>query len=400
MVIDDHENITEKYIEEITNAIEEEKMAEAVSKFIELLEHTENARLDIAVVGESGSGTSSFVNAIRGLGDEDDGAAPTGVVEIRTRPTPYPHPNHSNVTVWDLPGIGTQNLDPIAYLEQINFFRYDFFILISSEHFKSNHAKLAREMRELGQLCYFVRSKVDTDLEAAKKRRPRACDEETVLEKIRHKCQRHLRKEGIRCPQVFLLSSWELSKYDFMALEETVEKELAKHKRHAFILALPNVSSEVLQKKKEAFRNRIWAWAMASCGMAASTTPGLSVACDVTILMKCLSKYHQSFGLDDDSLNRLAEKVSVPVEEIKEVINSPLAKEISSDLVSNLLTKVGGGASMVAEYIAYSQTLPMFGSLLAGGISFRTTYYMLQDSLNEVEEDAQRVILKAFEPQV
>ncbi|XP_066494160.1 interferon-inducible GTPase 5-like [Tiliqua scincoides] len=397
-LIHEYDTITEEDIEEIKKALEGGRMAEAASKIMENLEALDKVPLDIAVTGESGSGKSSFVNAIRGLGDEDDGAAPTGVVETTIVPTAYPHPKHSHVTVWDLPGIGTPNFQSSTYLEQVNFSHYDFFILIASERFKSNHAQLAHEIQKLGKRFYFVRSKVDVDLEAAKKRRPRAYSEELVLGEIRDNCQQCLRNEGINSPQVFLLSSWELTKYDFMALEDTLENELPEHKRHAFLLALPNISLEVLQRKKEAFQKQIWKWAIISCGVAAVPIPGLSVACDVTILMKSLSKYRQSFGLDDESLKKLAKQVAKPVEDIKAVIKSPLAKEISRDVVLKLLTKAGAGGLMVVEYFAY--TVPILGSLVAGGISFGTTYCMLRNSLNEVSEDAQRVLIKALESHV
>ncbi|XP_066494161.1 interferon-inducible GTPase 5-like [Tiliqua scincoides] len=389
------DSLTEEDIKDFKDALEGGRMAEAVSKIMENLKALDKVCLDIAVTGECGSGKSTFVNAIRGLGDEDDGAAPTGVVETTTLPTPYAHPKHPNVTVWDLPGIGTPNFQPSFYLEQVKLSRYDFFILLASERFRSNHAQLARKIQKMGKHFYFVRSKVDVDLEAAKKRRPRAYNKETVLKQIRDNCQQCLQDEGIDSPKVFLLSSWKLNKYDFKELEETMEKELPRHKRHAFLLALPNISLEVLQKKKEAFQKQIWKWAIISCGVAAVRIPGLSVACDVTILMKSLSKYRQNFGLDDESLKKLAEQVAKPVEDIKAVIKSPLAKEISRDVVLKLLTNAGGGALMVAEWL--TSTVPIFGSMLAGSISFGTTYYMLQNSLNEVAEDAQHVLFKAFE---
>ncbi|XP_054855076.1 interferon-inducible GTPase 5 isoform X2 [Eublepharis macularius] len=307
-LIEEYDIITDEDIEEIKDALKGGRMADAASKILENLQALENARLDIAVTGESGSGKSSFVNAIRGLGDEDGGAADTGVVETTVEPTPYPHPKHPNVTVWDLPGIGTPDFQSDTYLEKVNFSRYDFFILIASERFKSNHARLAREIQKQGKRFYFVRSKVDADLEASRKRRPRAYDEEAILQQIRKNCQECLEAEKVVSPCVFLLSNWELSKYDFMLLEETLEKELPSHKRHAFLLALPNISLEILKKKKEALQKQIWKLATVSCGVAAVPIPGLSVACDVAILVKSLSKYRQDFGLDEESLNKLSEK--------------------------------------------------------------------------------------------
>lgn len=63
-----------------------------------------NISLHIAVTGESGTGKSSFINAIRELDSDDEGAAKTGVTETTTDPTPYEHPTMPNVTLWDLPG--------------------------------------------------------------------------------------------------------------------------------------------------------------------------------------------------------------------------------------------------------------------------------------------------------
>lgn len=60
--------------------------------------------LDIAVVGSSGVGKSTFINCLRGLDAQDNGAANVGVVETTNQPTPYEHPDFSNLKIWDLPG--------------------------------------------------------------------------------------------------------------------------------------------------------------------------------------------------------------------------------------------------------------------------------------------------------
>jgi hypothetical protein len=46
---------------------------------------------------------------------------------------------------------------------------------------------------------------------------------------------------------------------------------------------------------------------------------------------------------------------------------------------------------------AFERGIPVFGTLVAGGISFGTIYTMLQGCLNEMAEDAQRVRIKALE---
>jgi interferon gamma inducible protein 47 len=60
--------------------------------------------LNIAITGRSGVGKSTFINTVRMLEPEDEGAAPVSVVECTLVPTSYVHPHHATLTFWDLPG--------------------------------------------------------------------------------------------------------------------------------------------------------------------------------------------------------------------------------------------------------------------------------------------------------
>lgn len=46
--------------------------------------------------------------------------------------------------------------------------------------------------------------------------------------------------EGLKDPKVFLLSMFELGEYAFRLLEESMVRGLESHKRHTFLVALPN----------------------------------------------------------------------------------------------------------------------------------------------------------------
>ncbi|CAL8296781.1 unnamed protein product [Boreogadus saida] len=193
-----------------------------------------NNPLHIAVTGESGVGKSTFVNAFRGKDNRDEGAAPTGVVETTKKPEPYPHPRYPNVTLWDLPGVGTTKFPADQYLEYVEFEKYDLYIIVSAGHFRENDAKLAQEIKNMGKKFYFVRSKIDQNLHHAK-RSHSEYDEEKTLQEIRDNCIQGLEKQGVESPQVFLVSSFDLHLYDFPALQDTMERELPSHKRNALI---------------------------------------------------------------------------------------------------------------------------------------------------------------------
>uniref|UniRef100_A0A8C8T1E4 IRG-type G domain-containing protein n=1 Tax=Pelusios castaneus TaxID=367368 RepID=A0A8C8T1E4_9SAUR len=386
--------LSKEELEALKAAFEQGNLSGVVSRLQETLESLENVQLDVGITGETGSGKSSFVNALRGLGDEDAGAARTGVVETTREPTPYQHPQYPNVTIWDLPGIGTTDFHPDAYLEQVGFSRYDIFFIIASQRFTANHAALACHIQAMDKSFYFVRSKVDVDLDSSLRRRPSSYSEVGVLQEIRENCLEGLRAQGISSPHVFLLSAFELSKYDFHLLEETLEKELSHHKRHAFLMALPNISLHILEKKKAAMLEHMWLVSIVACGVHAEPIPGLLISCDVNVLARTLQGYCKGFGLDDDSLEKLAAQVGQPVGQMKAVIKSPLAKEISNILVVQLLIQVGSQTPKLSNEVLIS--VPFLGCLVSGALSFATTYKMLRSFVNEVAADAQRLLTKAL----
>ncbi|XP_039368800.1 interferon-inducible GTPase 5-like isoform X1 [Mauremys reevesii] len=387
--------LSREELEALKAAFEEGNLAGVASRLQEMLESLETVQLDVGITGETGSGKSSFVNALRGLGDEDAGAARTGVVETTREPTPYQHPRYPNVTIWDLPGIGTPNFHPDAYLEQVGFSRYDIFFIIASQRFTANHAALARHIQAVDKSFYFVRSKVDVDLDSSLRRRPSSYSEVGVLQEIRQNCLEGLRAQGIHSPQVFLLSAFDLSKYDFHLLGETLERELSHHKRHAFLMALPNISLHILEKKKAAMLKQMWLVSTVACGVHTTPIPGLLISCDVDILARTLQGYCKSFGLDDDSLEKLAAEVGQPVGQMKAVIKAPLAKEISNSLVVQLLIQAGGKVPKLSKEVLRS--VPVLGSMASGALSFATTYKMLRSFMDEVTASVQRVLIKAFE---
>lgn len=60
---------------------------------------------NFAITGQSGSGKSSLINAIRGFSDTDPRAAKVGEVETTMKIQSYVHPSYPHVVLWDLPGI-------------------------------------------------------------------------------------------------------------------------------------------------------------------------------------------------------------------------------------------------------------------------------------------------------
>ncbi|XP_008300436.1 interferon-inducible GTPase 5-like [Stegastes partitus] len=377
-------------IKQCKEALMNNDTAAAAAKFQEYLEKQDNIPLNIAITGESGSGKSTFVNAFRGIDHDDEKAAPTGCVETTMEVTAYPHPNYPNVTFWDLPGIGTTRFPADQYLKHVEFEKFDFFIIISADRFRENDVKLAQEIHKMKKKFYFVRSKIDHNIQD-EKRSKKNFNAETTLTRIRDDCI-----QGIEAPQVFLVSSFDLHLYDFSLLHETLERELPTHKRNALLFAMPNFNREIISKKKEAFQAQIKYCAGLSALVAGVPVPVLSATVDLSMMVTVISNYLSGFGLDKPSLQRLADSTGVPYENLHGVIKSPLVSaKLDEDAVLKVISQMTvTGVLMAAE--EGSRFIPMLGIPVAMALSFTATYRTLSFILNSLAEDAQRVFEKAL----
>ncbi|XP_015271127.1 PREDICTED: interferon-inducible GTPase 5-like [Gekko japonicus] len=387
--------VIRKKLESLKDDKRTTNLTDLIAQCDEDLDFLRNTTLDIAITGVSGAGKSSLVNALRGMADDEEGSAKVGDTETTTERKGYPHPTFPKVTVWDLPGIGTPRFNAKKYLKKVAFKQYDFFIIVASNRFTENDRDLANEIRKMKKKFFYVRSKIDQSINAG--RRKADFNEEGCLERIRKHCCDNLTKAGESNPKVFLISSWDLSMYDFPLLEETLENDLDDLKRDALILAMPAFSKEVLERKKAAMECYIQVAALVSCGAGAVPVPGLSLACDISILIGAMTYFYDVFGLDEGSLHRLANRVGKPaVVLLSAVKKSPTAHDITFQLVADLLSK----AALQQELMLIKPTLkfvPVLGSLVGGALSYATTFYILKNFLDDVVEDAENVRAKAME---
>lgn len=144
--------LSQELIAFIESSLEGGNLWETVSAISSALNDIEKAPLNIAVIGETGAGKSSLINALQGVrADEEGTTAPTGVVHTTSERTPYTYTKFPCVTLWDLPGVGSPAFQPHDYLKKIKFEEYDFFIIVSSGRFKHNDAELAKAIVQMNR---------------------------------------------------------------------------------------------------------------------------------------------------------------------------------------------------------------------------------------------------------
>ncbi|XP_038625486.1 T-cell-specific guanine nucleotide triphosphate-binding protein 2-like [Tachyglossus aculeatus] len=373
---------------------DEGRVQEAISQLMGKLQNEEDTELQIAVLGESGDGASMFINALRGLKNEDqEGWAPTGVVQTTMKPTCYQCSHFPKVALWDLPGVGTDGFLLKAYLEKVEFSKYDFFIITMCEQFTYNHEDLAREIEGAGKRFYVVRSKVDLDLDNYLMSKSKPKTEAEVLRQIRGEFLTHLRRAGVSDPKVFLVNNFDSSQYDFPNLKILLKKEIPALKREAFLLALPNSSEEAIERKKEALKGKIENQARKSILWAAIPIVGYPVSKAMAKPEEWLTFYRKSFGVDDESLEQLARKMELSPEALLSITTSRDLKPVREyQLVPDtILGKSLVMANMICSYI------PLLGVINSSPVLFKLTYHMHMHFLEEAASDAKKILKKAME---
>ncbi|XP_027256142.1 interferon-inducible GTPase 1 isoform X2 [Cricetulus griseus] len=372
--------IPEETIHLIEFHLEKGNILGANSVIRDALKNIDNAPINIAVTGESGAGKSSFINALRGVGHEDEGAAAVGVVETTMKRTPYKHPKIKTLTLWDLPGIGTMKFPPKDYLEKVKFQEYDFFILVSATHFTKLELDLAKAIRFMKKNYYLVRTKIDVDLENEKKNKPHTFDRKEILQKMENYYINTLKTNGMDAPQIFFISNNNLSVCDFPRLMKTLVKDLPNQKRHSFVLSLSNITEAAIDRKHKSMQQYIWMEAFKSGLLATLPAVGI-LRDDVEKLKVKLNHYRVLFGVDDESLEVMAKNSKVPVEQVKKIIKSPYLLE-----TKKMETLEGKLLKFASAY----------GGLLATGLYFRKTFYLQLLFLDTVAEDAKVLLREAY----
>ncbi|XP_006864006.1 PREDICTED: interferon-inducible GTPase 1-like [Chrysochloris asiatica] len=377
--------ISEETIKTITSNLAEGNLDDMYKIIDDVLKKIDNATLNIAVTGENGSGKSSFIHALRDVDYNAKNTAADSVVETTTKPTAYKHPKFPNVVFWELPSIGSPNFQPKEYLKQVKFDKYKFFIIISATQFNDNDIQLAKTIKDMKKNFYFIRSKVDIDLQNEQKYKPKNFDREKVLQTIRNNCLHCFRQNQMDEPQIFMINSNDVSKYDFSILTDTVLKDLSAQKRHIFTLSLPNVTDKIIEQKKNSLKQKVWIQAVRAGFFATFPLGGIISDYDINTVKNSLNDYRVFFGVDDESLKVVATNLKVPCEQLKAVLESPnmLEKEEDKSVKATL-------CQWLEKYCL------VVGGLLAAGFYFGKAFSWHIYILDTVSKDAKILLEKRF----
>jgi immunity-related GTPase family M protein len=282
--------LPEEVIRNIERALQNGKLLEVIPVTRAVMERVSRTPVSIAVTGDSGNGMSSFVNALRDIGHEEETSAPTGVVRTTQTRACYSSSLFPNVVLWDLPGMGATTQSFENYLDEMQFSQYDLFIIIASEQFSMNHVKLAKTLKGMGKRFYVVWTKLDRDLSTS------VLSHTQTRKNIRENVQENLQWEGLRDPSLFLVSNLDPLLHDFPKLRDTLQKDLSNIRYHAPLEALSQICENIVNDKVTDLKERI----------AKERFQDFLDIRDVDDLREVLEAYRLCFGIDDQSLHQVA----------------------------------------------------------------------------------------------
>lgn len=293
-------------IEKVGKAVAEGDLQKVICTVKDEMQSKSRYMVKIAVTGDSGNGMSSFVNALRLIGHEEEDSAPTGVVRTTKKPDYYSSSHFPYVELWDLPGIGATAQSMESYLDEMQFSTYDLIIIIASEQFSSNHVKLAKAMQMMRKRFYVVWTKLDRDLSTS------TFPEPQLLQSIHKNIRENLQKEKVKEPPIFLVSIMKPSLHDFPRLRETLQEDLFVIKYHGLLETLYQICENTIDERVESIKKIIDEDNL-------QREFGILAPDNLTESRKV---FQEIFGVDDQSLSQVSLSMGKPDTHYKTSIES------------------------------------------------------------------------------
>lgn len=287
-------------------ALKEGKLPELVYGIKETVATLSQIPVSIFVTGDSGNGMSSFINALRIIGHEEDASAPTGVVRTTQTRAEYSSSHFPNVVLWDLPGLGATAQTVENYIEEMKFSTCHLFIIVASEQFSSNHVKLAKIIQSMGKRFYVIWTKLDRDLSTS------VLSEVRLIQNIQENIRENLQKAGVKEVPIFLVSNLDPLLHDFPELRKTLQTDLSNIRCYEPLKTLYVIYEKIIGDK-------VANWNQIIANGRLKNSLGVR---DDDDMGECLKRYRLIFGIDDESLQQIAHGMGTVVMEYKANIKS------------------------------------------------------------------------------
>jgi predicted GTPase len=337
----------------------------------------EEAKVKCGIIGNSGSGKSSLINAIAG-----EKIAETGVVETTSESLEF---IHQGLIFVDLPGCGTQKWPKESYIDSLKLTSFDCFLLVTEGRFTENDVFLYRELQKRGKTCFLIRNKFDLSINASRRDHGRSEEEIRVI--IEDNIRENL--ECVDLVKIYFTSAWYPRRYDFRKLLNDIAETLQGIKRDRFFADMAAYSDDALKKKRDVAMQLLPLYAGASAANGLNPILGLDVAADIAIILNFAHKVTTIYGLSAAQMEyfkRLLgpDKIPALIAKVAQFAAKYLAKEGIIQILKKYATReIVKGAS---------KWIPFVGPLISAGIGWQATFMLGEDLINEAEALAHEIL--------
>lgn len=283
-------------LEKLKDNIDKEGLETALQHLNEELDNWKNEPVKLAVIGKSGVGKSSFINAIRNLKSGDPGfATSSSSGNTTTDATAYEYPGNPKITLHDLPGFGTNKLPTNEYEKTMELHQYDY-ILIFVGNIEENDTEIAKRLKEMKKTFCFVRSKIDLDIQNAQNDGESQKD---VVDKIYSKLSGDLEHAGFSKAKFFVISNHDRRDFQFNDLVSYIQSNLPGLKYDAVLFSLlGELSENDIDSKYNILEKRLLKVSVASVALATAPVYSMDIVFNMALICKELLLYHKAFGFE------------------------------------------------------------------------------------------------------
>lgn len=338
----------------------------------------EESTVRLGIIGESGAGKSSLINAIVGHDVARVGAL------IETTQEPQEVPVHGLVLV-DLPGCGSRTWPREHYIERLKLLEsYDGFILVTANRLKEGDVHLYEELARKAKKPFFV---VRSHFDQASRERGAAEAREVITPHIRQQLQAGDDLD------VYMVSSVGRKRYDLEKLILDVRAALPGWKQVRFIMAAHAYGEETLQLKRAAAERLVGVYAGLAAANALNPIPGLDVSVDLGILGSMTRYVISTYGFAPDQVDAPTRNVALRATVVRALQEA--AHRFAPYLTRRFLVTALEQMGMETAVKSSAKWVPFVGTMVSAGVGYKLTYHFGEQLIDECEAAARQMIATA-----